>query len=359
MWTYVLKMLNIESFTVFTGDQRYNYAHDPSIEFYLGEYWVVFQGGPNNAEGGPDQGILVCRSKDYAEWTSAEYLVEPTPGSCMFAPVLWVYREYLYLFYLENKFDPQRTESRINMGDLMLMKFDGKHWTSPCMVCPGLVAGGKRYAASCVNKPIVLDKDSKSPGRVVLPLQMLNDQDGYGQMYALYSDFGDQWMLSTPVPTPMKHALENCIVQIDGGCLLMYFRNWDPFPNGELWSSVSYDGGVTWSKPIITDGHNWAKSCVRMVSNLGYIWAFNDNRSPVSEHVCDLRRNLSVSCSRDAKTFTTSIQIDADSNGFGISYPDFIDNGQSLFVVSSRRVERGVRRPNMIRAHRVSFGVFQ
>ena len=77
----------------------------------------------------------------------------------------------------------------------------------------------------------------------------------------------------------------------------------------------------------------------------------NDNPDPASRHVCDLRRHMALARSHDALDFELLGRFDAESDGFGISYPDFIEHDGLIYAVTSRRDRRATARPNLARGH--------
>jgi len=89
---------NLRNVTIHAPDDMHNYAHCPSLEFFGGKFYAAWQGGPQNKEGGVQQGIPLTESADFQEWTPARMVVQPERDQVLFAPVLWTHDDRLWLF---------------------------------------------------------------------------------------------------------------------------------------------------------------------------------------------------------------------------------------------------------------------
>jgi len=76
---------------------------------------------------------------------------------------------------------------------------------------------------------------------------------------------------------------------------------------------------------------------------------FNDNPNPIGSGPVAHRRNMAVSLSTDALRWSTVGHVDLESNGYRISYPDFVTRNGLLYSICSRRDAPKTLRPNIIR----------
>ena len=335
---------NLLNVTIHAPDDQHDYSHDPALEWYRGRFYAAWQGGPENREGGRGQSIQHAASADFKQWTAPTSLIEPASDQTLFAAVLWNHDDRLHLFYLENQNDPNKKhDAYILTGSLCLMTFDGRAWSDSRVILPPQKVGNRAVASSTTSKPIVLDS-----GRIVLPVQYLDDKHRVGEVGALLSDDnGKSWRMSERVPSDQRKLMEPTVVQAPDGRLVMYLRNHFDMPT--VWRTISEDGGQTWSKAKPSEHRNWAKTHVRRLNDGRYIMMFNDNPKPPGGGPINKRRNLAIAISNDAMNFHTLGHIDTESNGFGISYPACVERNGVIYSIASRRSSPKTRRPNMVR----------
>lgn len=160
------------------------------------------------------------------------------------------------------------------------------------------------------SRPLVLPT-----GRILLPIY----SDGFSlSLMAISDDGGNNWTSGKPIIG--LGNIQPSVVRKNDGTLVAYMRNAGPPPR-RLYTSISRDGGVTWSLATHTNVPNpgSAADVIRLVN--GY-WAMVYNDSEEGRH------SLAVSLSADeGKTWrwTRHLELDPRGNGAGqFHYPSTI-----------------------------------
>jgi len=179
-----------------------------------------------------------------ATWSAEDQLVVPNEGglNVMSVSLLRLADDRLALFYLrKNAHDDCRPLMRIS-------KDEGKSWSEPLSIIPDAANG---YYV--LNNDRVIQLKS---GRLIVPLAQhqgpgMPKWDAASKMLVCYSDdAGQTWKRSQAAPRPPQRnnrevvTQEPGVVELSSGDVLMWCRT----NAGSQFTSVSRDGGETWSQ---------------------------------------------------------------------------------------------------------------
>ena len=254
---------SVSEMTVFKNLTRFKYVHMTMIEQVADDVFLFAFQASKIGEGHADQRIVLTRSFDGGQtWDEARDIITgdgvPVWGPCLF----YLPRQNLTLLFFA-KGVPQnvRTGGRhFPGGDIYVTNSSdrGLTWTVPQLLLPYDSPTRGNVSKMTANKPVFLTKDQRQWSLPFwqeahptnhndtgpLCAGVLTTQDG-GVSYQPHGfiEKNDTWLIENTV-VPLSSLPESDAV---GGnlTLLQYFRVKKPVLY--IHSSVSHDGGITWS----------------------------------------------------------------------------------------------------------------
>lgn len=263
-------------------------------------------------ETAPDVAVVGARLTAGAQsWSETEVLVD-TPGKAEGNAVLFTSPGgRLWLFYVTMQ-GPWWNQCRVYYKT----SDDGGHiWSEPSLLRDEL-----GWMLRC--KPLVL-----SNGRIVLPVyreSTTSDQVNNYSLMLLSDDGGQTWVASEPIRS-VPPNLQPTVVELSDGSLLALCRYYVypvPDENGRIWSSISRDGGDTWSSASRTElrNPNAAIDMIRTASG-ALLLAFNDSTNR--------RTPLKIAASEDeGKTWPIQKAVETAEGTY--DYPALIESSDGL-----------------------------
>ncbi len=161
----------------------------------------------------------------------------------------------------------------------------------------------------------------RSDGALLVPLSNENFEI---PMMAITKDSGTTWTFSKPVPEAMM--IQPAVVEYPDGQLVAFFRNGDP--RHRVKRSSSKDGGMTWTKPELTDRPHPGGGVDALLLKSGNLALVYNNKEQGP------RDKLAISISTDrGKTFNITRQLE-DQTGGRFDYPSIIQTKQGIIHIS-------------------------
>lgn len=195
-------------------------------------------------------------------------------------------------------------------GMLMTSHDDGRHWSPPRRLPPGILGPIK-------NKPIQL-----ADGTIVSPSS--TEEDGWRIHFERSSDDGKTWSTSGDVPANGIDAIQPSVLVGPRGELVAIGRT----RQGKLFQTRSSDGGRHWLslRLLDVDNPNAGVDAVSLVDGR-YLLVYNPGRP--GPNWWDGRGTLAVAISDDAMRWKRVLTLE-DTPGNEYSYPAVIQTRDGL-----------------------------
>jgi hypothetical protein len=285
----------------------------PSIEKTGNRLWASwFSGGTRE----PDYGNygIVSYSDDGESWQDPAMIISHSDSAVRVMDTqLWTDDEgKLWVFWTQNT-GPKGFDGLWGTWAIHSSNPEAAipTWSEPRRLCDGLMR----------NKPIIL-----STGEWLLP-----SYNWINHLSAVYvsNDRGKNWRLRGGIINPpVDNFYENMCVELKNGNLMMYQRS--------IQTSISKDGGLTWSKPDSVAGLQSANSRLyigRLRSGKLLLIINNDGNNQ--------RKNLTAFISVDeGETWPYQLLIDERIN---VSYPEAIEDESGRIYVCYDRSRTGAK----------------
>eukprot|EP00958_Prasinococcus_capsulatus_P015916 scaffold1741_cov409-Prasinococcus_capsulatus_cf.AAC.15 len=155
------------------------------------------------------------------------------------------------------------------------------------------------------------------------------------------SDKGETWEARGALTHSLTWLIENTAVQLQDGSLLMFFRSWA----GQIFQSLSFDKGWTWSSALPTGLPNPDAKIhlMRLEGSPVLALAFNDHQKYHDDGYTRFRTKLRVGISEDeGRTWSRIAELDEeDLPGWQYHYPTMVQVGCKLLVAYSKSYDDG------------------
>ena len=268
------------------------------VAWYAGSY-----------EGAPDVAILQSKFSHKRNYWSQPKIFVDTPGKCDGNPVLFVdKRKRVWLFFVT---------------------MYGRDWSTCKIKCIISEDCGETWSAIRIlrdefgwmvrTKPLTLRN-----GAILLPVY---DEVRWCSKFMISYDSGVTWEVHGDVCVP-DGSIQPAVVELSDGALLAYMRT----RSGYIWKTLSFDHGITWSRPEPTPLKN-PNSSIDLIKlhNGNLLLVFNDSSSK--------RTPLSVAISEDEGE-TWPYKRDIETGEGEYSYPSAIQTPDGLIhvVYTNRRI---------------------
>ncbi|KAK3241977.1 hypothetical protein CYMTET_48301 [Cymbomonas tetramitiformis] len=318
------------------------YAHMAMIESMANGTLVAAFQASSGVEGSNDQHIVYATSTDVAGlyWTPAEPLPVPRMAA-QWSPVMHTdSKGHLWLFYTEGrncKFNvsPPRW---MPGGDIKVTKWtpSSSKWKTPRTIYPQSAGGGVPKVLA--NKMIVL-----SSGEWALPYWSEKhstgtcafDSTAEGAAGLLVSkNEGWDWEPRGSVTSGATWLIENTVVELDDGKLLMFFRTL----KGLIYRSTSADKGYSWTIAEATSLPNPDSKIHMLKLDDGMLALAYNNHGKLTRSLRRSRTFLDVAVSANqGSTWTKLARLEsAEQPGLRAHYPTLHQVGCTLYVAYSK-----------------------
>eukprot|EP00242_Pyramimonas_sp_CCMP2087_P003825 CAMPEP_0198214686 /NCGR_PEP_ID=MMETSP1445-20131203/43204_1 /TAXON_ID=36898 /ORGANISM="Pyramimonas sp., Strain CCMP2087" /LENGTH=465 /DNA_ID=CAMNT_0043889973 /DNA_START=206 /DNA_END=1600 /DNA_ORIENTATION=+ len=319
------------------------YAHMAMIESLGNGSMVAAFQASTRLEGSNDQHIRLSFAHDLSglSWGPSQPMPVPRTAA-QWSPVLHRdTKSRLWIFYTEGrdcKHDSSKDALWYPGGDIKVTMLGegGAKWKAPRTIYAQTEDDG--IPKVLANKLIVL-----SDGQWVLPLWSERHSAGTCQFGSeavasagvlVSRDQGWSWERRGRISSSQTWLIENSVVELKNGHLLMFFRTLKGF----IYQAVSADQGYTWSTAEASSLANPdAKIHLARLADGMLAVAYN-NHQKLKRPYRRCRTNLDVSVSiNEGRTWTRLARLeDTEEGGLRNHYPTMLQVGCTLYVAYSR-----------------------
>eukprot|EP00976_Prorocentrum_cordatum_P073296 1181031-Prorocentrum_minimum.AAC.4 len=319
------------------------YAHMAMIDVLSNGSMVAAFQVSAGLEGGNDQHIRLSFAQDMSglTWGPSQPMPVPRTGA-QWSPVL--HRDakgHIWVFYTEGrdcKYDNSENPRWYPGGDVKvtILGEGGSKWKAPRTIYSQTEDDG--IPKVLANKLIVL-----RDGQWILPFWSEKHSSGTCQFPSdsvasagvlASKDQGWTWERRGHISSSQTWLIENSVVELKGGSLLMFFRTLKGF----IYQAISADQGYTWSNPEASSLANPdAKIHLTRLADGMLAVAYN-NHIKLKRPYRRCRTNLDVSVSiNEGRTWTRLARLeDTEEGGLRNHYPTMHQVGCTLYVAYSR-----------------------
>jgi len=289
------------------------------VESRKGTLLAAWFGGSH--EGANDVAIYLTRRED-GDWSAPVAIARGAPNESCYNPVLFQPRRGpLMLFYKAGR-EPAKWH-----GMMMTSKDDGKSWTIPAALPPGIIGPVK-------NKPLELDDGSIYCGSS-------DESDGWTIHFEWTRDLGKSWERTAPVNSPVDFdAIQPAVMKGRNHRLIAVGRT----QQSRVFFTASEDGGKSWDPITLLDVRNPDSGLDAVGLTDGrFLMVFNDsvqNRTP-----------LEVAVSSNGTDWKNVLTLESDPGEY--SYPAVIQTRDGLvhitYTWNRKRIRHVVLDPKELR----------
>ena len=273
-----------------------------------GTLYCTFSGDNFGGDEAPNNYNVIMKSTDGGENWKTVNIIDHMDSVRMHEPILWTDQHgTLWHFWAQSY---NWWDGRGGVWAMKLTDADKMTWTSPKRICHGVMA--------C--PPITL-KD----GGIALPVSIWKRYKGIHHLPELENsgiyisqDDGESFVCMGGINAEESDFDENTIVQRDDGSLYMTIRC-----EHSIDYTVSYDKGVSWSKPEKLTAHTSSRSFLAKLPSGNYVLVTNDSE----KERCRMTAFLSTD---NCKTFDKKLMLFERGN---VSYPaGCVDKDGRIYV---------------------------
>jgi len=305
-----MKLELIFSQFIFYKNESYPFSHCASIyEKRDGNILVVWYSG--KYETSPDQAILISEF-DGENWSKPQIVVD-TPNKADGNPVLFEWKDRLYLFYVTIEGGGLPPDLGKNfVEELQKGNLKGA-WDTCSIRYRESQDGGKSFGEEKIfrkewgwmirSRPLIL-----SNGELLFPFY---DEREWKVFFGITKDGFDSFEFYGGLKTP-KGCIHPVVVEVKNGELVCFMRTRDGF----IYKSKSIDFGRTWENPSPTSIKNPNSGIDLIKLRKGYyLLAYNDSS--------EKRTPLSLALSKNLEDWIKV--LDVENEPFEFSYPNLLE----------------------------------
>jgi len=315
--------------------------------------WIMVWQSANVKEGEPDQHFMCAYSDDAKTWTKAIRMpIGKQRGAIPWAPVLRLSGETLTLFFAESS-----TCMKLGGGEASIDGADIPRWAPGGDIRFATSRDGFRWSKrvellsqsfntgipKVIANPAIQIKSGAHKGTLILPYweevpRMSAKREGCPSPDATPSagalvskDNGRTWKPSeTSLTDAETWLIEGTMAELSNSSVLHLFRT----SIGEIYKSLSHDGGKTWSDAVPTGLPN--------PNSKIHLLRLTDGRLALAyNHDKKYRSNLYVALSNDdGETWRLAAIVEKGNESMMYAYPTMIEDGCKLYVAYSKMTKR-------------------
>jgi photosystem II stability/assembly factor-like uncharacterized protein len=274
-------------------------------------------------EGSLDNKILISYStNDGSDWSPAQTVIDTGNVYLVRDPLLFSFRNNLYLFYNLQKDSGSVIAATDSKGYYIFSTNNGTNWSSPV-----LIDVGKDKPVMPKHKPVILSDSSLAFAYYWRNFSQTQTHCGFLRISKNF----DTVAVTGDIMIPGKNSVEPVLTNTASGNLIMYFRtNMD-----HIFYSFSSDNGNNWSVPVSVNVPNPdALTDVRKLNNNKFLCAWNNSTY--------IRDNLLLGIFSDSSfnNLENVVTIDRRANS-GVSYPHICIAGDTILISYSYVLDEG------------------
>jgi hypothetical protein len=325
----------VETFTVFApmdGENFYN--HGAVITEYKGRLYVQWQSSERD-EDSPDTAVYYAMGNSPTDFNAPVLLAGPREGATITNGGWWVNGDTLVAFL---NVWPERNDGPRTGYTEYITSTDGVNWSAPQPVTDGNgipVKGVIEQDPRALSSGRIVGAFHVEPGLTVSPYYTDDPRGVSGWTRGKMENLGREGDAS--------RAIEPSLFERRDGAIVMVFR--DQRSSFKTLSSISYDHGVSWTKPVLIDFPDSRSK--QSAGNLPDGSNFRVNNPSNSR----ARYPLAVSLSRDGRLFDRAFLLRAGGADMqpqrregrykrsGYSYPKSAVIGDYLYVAYATNKE--------------------
>ncbi|HEX2787460.1 MAG TPA: exo-alpha-sialidase [Ignavibacteria bacterium] len=274
-------------------------------------------------EGSLDNKILISYStNDGSNWSPAQTAIDTGGVYLVRDPLLFSFRNNLYLFYNLQKDSGSVIAATDSKGYYIFSTNNGTNWSSPT-----LIDVGKDKPVMPKHKPVILSDSSLAFAYYWRNFSQTQTHCGFLRISKNF----DTVSVSGDIMISGKNLVEPVLSKTSSGNLIMFFRsNMD-----HVFYSFSPDNGNTWSVPVSLNVPNPDGLVdIRKLDNNKFLCAWNNSAY--------IRDNLMLGIFSDSSfnNLENVITIDRRANS-GVSYPHICIAGDTILISYSYVLDEG------------------